>query len=95
MHSRIVRGGILTSDRVEQIASDPACEVFYRRLLNAVDDFGCFPADPRILRTALYPLRPDSITEDDIGRHVGSCAKAGLLSNPSLPVVGEIALQYC
>ena len=38
MHNRMIRGGILTSDRVDQIAGDPECEVFYRRLLNVTDD---------------------------------------------------------
>lgn len=79
MHNRMIRGGILTSDRVDQIAGDAAREVFYRRLLNVVDDFGCFSADPRLLRTALYPLRPDSVTEAEIECHLAACAKAGLL----------------
>ncbi len=79
MHNRMVRGDILTSERVNQIASDQGCEVFYRRLLNVVDDFGHYPADTRILRAALYPMRLDSVTEDQISGYVSSCKDAGLI----------------
>jgi hypothetical protein len=35
-------------------------EVFFRRLLNVVDDYGRFHADARLLRSACYPLREET-----------------------------------
>ena len=40
MPNRIIREGILSSDRVDQL--DPPAEVFYRRLMSKVDDHGLF-----------------------------------------------------
>jgi hypothetical protein len=42
MPVRILREGILTSERVDTLS--PAAEVFYRRLMSVVDDFGRFSA---------------------------------------------------
>jgi uncharacterized phage protein (TIGR02220 family) len=77
MPNRIIREGIITSDRVEQL--DPAAEVFYRRLLNKVDDHGLYDARPSILRANLYPLRIDRVREADISRWMAACQKAGLI----------------
>jgi hypothetical protein len=77
MPNRIIREGIITSDRVEQL--DPASEVFYRRLLNKVDDHGLYDARPSILRANLYPLRIDRVREADISRWMAACQKAGLI----------------
>jgi hypothetical protein len=79
MPNRVIREGILSSERVEKIAEDPACEVFYRRLFSVVDDYGRFSGDPRIVRAALYPLRLDSQPEGKIRDHIGTCEEAGLL----------------
>lgn len=78
MPNRIIREGILTSDRVEQL--DPAAEVFYRRLMSKVDDHGLYDARPSILRTSLYPLRVDRVREADIARWIAACEKAGVIA---------------
>lgn len=77
MPTRIIREGIITSDRIEQL--DPAAEVFYRRLLNKVDDHGLYDARPSILRSSLYPLRLDRVREADCSRWIAACEKAGLI----------------
>ena len=79
MANRILRDGILTSERVNQIADDPSKEVFYRRTFSVVDDFGRYHAHPSLLRAALYPLRLDQVTDEDIQDHLSSCELAGLL----------------
>jgi hypothetical protein len=78
MPNRIIREGILSSDRVEQL--DPPAEVFYRRLMSKVDDHGLFDARPSILRTSLYPLRVDRVREADIARWIAACEKAGVIA---------------
>lgn len=78
MPNRIIREGILSSDRVEQL--DPPAEVFYRRLMSKVDDHGLYDARPSILRTSLYPLRVDRVREADIARWIAACEKAGVIA---------------
>jgi len=77
MPSRLIREGILTSDRVEQL--DPPAEVFYRRLMSKVDDHGLYDARPSILRASLYPLRIDRVREADCTRWMAACQMAGLI----------------
>lgn len=77
MPTRLLREGILKSDRVE--ALDFAAEVFYRRLMSKVDDHGLFDARLPILRADLYPLRFDRVREADISRWMAACQKAGLI----------------
>lgn len=78
MPTRLLREGILTSERVDQL--DAAGEVFYRRLMSKVDDHGYYDARPSILRTSLYPLRVDRVREADITRWIAACEKAGLIA---------------
>lgn len=77
MPNRILREGILTSERVAKL-SWPA-EVFYRRLMSVVDDFGRYYAKPELLRSAAYPLTPDKVGNSDIGKWLAECAGAALV----------------
>lgn len=78
MPSRLLREGILTSERVDLL--DAAAEVFYRRLMSKVDDHGLYDARPSILRSSLYPLRVDRVREADITRWIAACEKAGVIA---------------
>jgi hypothetical protein len=64
MPTRILRDGILDSERVDKLSDGG--ELFYRRLMSVVDDYGRFEADPVILRSKCYPRRTDRITVDQI-----------------------------
>ncbi len=77
MPNRIVREGILTSERINALS--PNAELFYRRLMSVVDDFGRFSANPTLLRATCYPLKLDSVKEDSIKKHLTECADAGLI----------------
>lgn len=77
MPTRLIREGIINSDRVN--ALDWPAECFYRRLLNRVDDHGLFDARPAVLRAALYPLKIDRVREADCSRWIAECEKAGLI----------------
>src|ERR1017187_1748794 len=79
MPTRLIREGILTSERVDKVAGDPPVEVTYRRLLSVADDFGRFTAHPKLVRAAIYPLRLEAYTDDDIARHLKRCAEASLI----------------
>jgi len=78
MPSRLIREGILTSERIDKL--DASAEVFYRRLMSKVDDHGLYDARPAILRSSLYPLRVDRVREADISRWIAACEKAGLIA---------------
>ena len=78
MPNRIIRETILTSDKVECL--DAPAEVFYRRLLSKVDDYGRYDARPSILRASLFPLRIDRVREADCTRWMAACQKAGLIA---------------
>lgn len=78
MPSRLLREGILESTAVNGL-SFPA-EVFYRRLMSVVDDFGRFDGRPAVLRGRLYALKLDTVREADISRWIAECEKAGLIA---------------
>lgn len=78
MPSRILREGILTSDRVNALSA--GAEVFYRRLMSVVDDYGRFDGRPGLLRVSCFPLRVDTVREADISRWIAECVKAGLIA---------------
>lgn len=78
MTDRVVRQGIITSEAVNSL-SWPA-EVFYRRLMSVVDDYGRFDGRVSVLRASLYPLLLNKVTEADIGKWRLETAEAGLVS---------------
>ncbi len=77
MPNRIVRESILTSERMAAIGWD--VEVFYRRLMSIVDDFGRFDGRPEILRARLYPLQLDKVGTPDVVKWMRCGAEAGLV----------------
>jgi len=78
MPNRVLREGILSSDRINLL--DAPSEVFYRRLMSVVDDFGRFDARPVMLKVSCFPLRVDDVREADISRWIAMCVKAGLIA---------------
>lgn len=77
MANRVIRSAILNSERVNKL-SWPA-EVFYRRLMSVVDDFGRVDARVPILRADLYALKLDKVSEPDIVKWMNECSEAGLI----------------
>lgn len=65
------------SDKVNKLTVNS--ERFFVRLIMKVDDFGCFYADPRLLKANLFPLLLDNIRDADILRWMDECQKAGLI----------------
>ena len=75
--NRILREGIITSERVARL-SWPA-EVFYRRLMSVVDDFGRFFGRPTLIRAACYPLQIGKVRDADITKWLTDAQRAGLV----------------
>lgn len=77
MPNRIIREGILTSPKVAKLGWPE--EVFYRRVLSVVDDFGRYYADPGMLRAACYPRQLSKVSDSDVGKWLCACADAALV----------------
>lgn len=77
MPTRIIRDGILTSERIALLGW--AEEVFYRRLMSVADDYGRFYAHPSLLRAACYPLHLSKVSDSDIGKWLTACVTAALV----------------
>lgn len=77
MPNRILREGILTSERVNSLSWEAG--VFYRRLMSAVDDFGRFSAHPSLLQAALYPLKLDTVRDANLERLLALVEQARLV----------------
>jgi hypothetical protein len=77
MPNRYIRESAIESEAVCSLAWQ--AEVFYRRLLNRVDDFGRFTASVPLLRASIFPLQLDRVRDSDIPRLLTECEKAGLL----------------
>ncbi len=82
MPTRILREGILTSERVNQLSLE--AELFYRRLMSVLDDFGRYDGRICLLRVACYPLRVDEISDKDVKKWLDEVEKIGLLSTYSV-----------
>jgi len=78
MPTRVLREGILTSERVNKLTEKG--ELFYRRLMSVVDDYGRYFAHPALIRSACYPLRVDMVSEANVKQMLIECLSAKLLS---------------
>ena len=78
MPNRYIRESAIESEGVNSLSWQ--AEVFYRRLLNRVDDFGRFTASVKLLRASLFPLQLEKVSEKDIEKLLKEAAKAGLLA---------------
>ena len=71
--NRILREGIIDSERVNALS--PEAELFYRRLMSKVDDFGRFHGHPQLILAACYPLQLDRITAADVSAWLAECSR--------------------
>lgn len=78
MPTRMLREGILTSARVNSLTA--AEEVFYRRVMSVVDDYGRYFALPGLLIAACYPLRIKTTTERSIELWLKALCDASLIT---------------
>jgi hypothetical protein len=77
MANRVIRDGILDSERVNKLSCE--AELFYRRLMSIVDDFGRGDGRIQILRSKLYPLKLDQVTEKNVIDWMKECVQVGLI----------------
>lgn len=77
MPSRVIRDGILESEAINSLSW--SAELFYRRLMSVVDDFGRYNAHSMLLRSRCYPLQFDKVSDEDVSGWLNECAEAALI----------------
>lgn len=75
MANRILRDWT-DSENVDKLSFQ--AEVLFTRLFMKADDYGCFHANPKLVKAAVFPLK--DIREADISRWLDECQKAGLIA---------------
>lgn len=73
----MIREGFLDSEKVAVLSWRTEC--FFHRLLLVADDYGLFDARPTVLRTRLFPLHLDKISNQDIQDCLRETEEAGLV----------------
>ncbi len=78
MPKRIIRDGILTSDKFNELKKWEH-EAFFFRLMLIVDDYGRYDGRPVVLRSAMYPMKLEMMRETNIERCLEALETAGLV----------------
>ncbi len=73
MHSRLLRGEILTSEIIDRLTSQG--EVLYRRLMSVVDDYGRFDARATVVKSDCYKIK-QGVREQNVSKWITECADA-------------------
>ncbi len=71
MPVRLVREGINSSPRINALSR--GAELFYRRLMSVVDDYGRFHASPATLRGSCWPTHPEHVQECEVSEWLTEC----------------------
>ncbi len=78
MPSRIIRDGIIESEAINKLSW--GAEVFYRRLMSIADDYGRYDGRVALLRTRLFGLKLDQVSDADVRKWVGECLAVAAVS---------------
>lgn len=73
----MIREGFLDSEKVAALSWRTEC--FFHRILLVADDYGLFDARPTVLRTRLFPLHLDKVSNQDIQDCLHETEEAGLV----------------
>lgn len=81
MPNRMIREGIVDSPKVEMLVREGGwgAEVFYRRLLQTVDDYGCCDGRLSMIKAKCYPTVLDLVKDADVEKWVELCEKCHLV----------------
>lgn len=77
MPNRILKESICASETLNELTDADEC--FFYRLVVTVDDYGNFDARLPILRSRLYPLRLDQVTDEMIQDRLTALVRVGLV----------------
>lgn len=74
MPNRVLRDWT-ASDKIDQLS--PGAEVFFTRLIMKADDYGLYYGNPKLLNSALFPLR--DYDNGKVSLWLTECVKAGII----------------
>lgn len=74
MPNRVLRDWT-TSETIDKLTQGG--EIFFTRLIMKADDFGNYTANPKLLKAAMYPLKPTSLIE--IVAWINECVEVGII----------------
>ena len=55
-------------------------ELFYRKLMSVVDDYGRFDGRVKILKVSCYPMRVEDVSDEELSSWIAECCQVGLIS---------------
>jgi hypothetical protein len=77
MDDLILFDAMRTDKRINRLSQNT--QLFYIKLVSAVDDTFRYFAHPARLRAGLYPFKIDQVTEEDMQAYLDEIIKAGLV----------------
>ncbi len=77
MPTRLLREGILTSETVNRLSI--GAELFYRRLMSVVDDYGRYHAHLNLLHANVCIHRWHQMSQEDVAGYLKECVDLGLI----------------
>jgi hypothetical protein len=77
MPTRILREGILTSETVNRLSI--GAELFYRKLMSVVDDYGRYHAHLKLLHANVCIHRWHQVSQEDVAAYLKECVDLGLI----------------
>lgn len=77
MANRVIRDWT-DSERVNDLSFE--AEVLFLRICMKADDYGSYHGNVRLIKSLLFPLKADQVTETDVARWLGEIRMAGLIS---------------
>ena len=89
MPNRIIKESICVSEQIDALT--PLEEIAFYRLLVNCDDYGCFDAREKVVKSRLFPLR--DLSTEDVRRILARLAEVGLLQ--LYEVDGKPYLNVC
>ena len=75
MPNRIIKESICVSEQIDALI--PLEEITFDRLLVNCDDYGCFDAREKVVKSRLFPLR--DLSTEDVRRILARLAEVGLI----------------
>lgn len=88
MPNRILRDWT-ASDRIDQLSQ--GAEVFFTRVIMKADDFGLYYGNPKLLNSALFPLR--DYENKQVSAWLSECIKAGIIRKYTVDGKDYIQIQ--
>lgn len=90
MPDRLIKGSIKRSNEIDSLSWFQ--EVCFYRLMVTVDDYGCYFADPQMIKSDLFPMK-ENLTKAAVAEALDKLESVGLIQR--YEVNGKMYLHLC